>query len=720
MKIGIVKLGKSTYWDPEKWKWIGADIEVRMLSLLLAGCGHHVHFWGRYQAKDPKVLPLTFHDTYDVNNLDGLTRDVDRSGVERLIVINGPISQQNAGGLMMMRRYTWPGIHLVNTVDTPWMYLYSDPRYFLKANELESAPTHVLAQTVGSFQHRHLETQHSYFDVSAFWRLGQTSNVLSQMRDRWKPLSQRQNRVVVIGHSKPGHQKLWNDCAKQLDAAGIPWEVWGIWPDAPKGDKRYTHKNMTVNAEELYDARYIVIIGTKAPIHEGYPFTGRWWEVASFGAIVLHNVDYDYTCSRLQSGFERGVDLVSRIQTLNSHHQYAQDMLDWQQSLYDESHADPSYLESQIMYYASQPTHRAFDANMLVPSVENIDLDEADSQVYDGLSVIAQSSMLKNRSTPALKIVSHMLSECVEVNYDIAVEALAKTMYSRTSEHFNPHIGIRRVFHRLIARGAELVNPCILMTSVTTNVSSESARIADAVSTSAKEPLTGSRSMSRGTVVKHKAVNNIIAHRTLDVLNDITASNSNASIAKLLQRRTAFEIDLRYDENGYYLGHDPRRYEGDYIVMTQQVAKSSVLGPTCWVNVKQANTPIVQLNLALPADQRARYVYFDMELVDGHERFYSEVRRHASNMPRFGVRWSETETPPLDIIRPCDWVWLDWFTNPWWWLENESVLAQRNVVIVGADLHIDCATNWREILEHQHVLAKQYGWKICTDYGVRP
>lgn len=433
LRIGLLKFGKSTYFDPSGWKAIGADIEVRMLIQVLCPLVKEVHFWGAYNLgpKDAAkfTLPsnLVLHDRklFIGRDYDSLVSDVEATNVDVFIVVNGPHSVNNRG-VQMFERYVYPNLQILNRTSTPWIYLYSDPRYWIKAKELSRPPQKILAQYPLKKQLKRLQgskvpMDYDRLDVWGFWRFNTPKVEYS--------IDNRENVFRLIGNSKPGYWKLWNEVYRPaLDDAGIPWEIWGIWPEAPKEDQRYKQTSIKQGWDILTKTKHLFILVTGSALDNGYPITGRWWELAMSDALVWINDKYDHRGQLISlNHFTRvksGVELVERLQELERDPDKYKRLVQEQRSRFSSEQEKPEFLGKQLLASVQDvlknPVQEAWPSSMMNPQVspsyEMIDL-ELEKVSNKALTLPTDKKLILNCGFRPYALIK----KAIEINQDHSV-----------------------------------------------------------------------------------------------------------------------------------------------------------------------------------------------------------------------------------------------------------------------------------------------------------
>jgi hypothetical protein len=471
MKVGLLKIGKSTYFDDADMKMIGADMEVKTFLRIMPQFVEQIHFWGAYKmGTAPTFAPnVRMHDqdmftNGSDDNYERLMQSVVNARPDVLFVVCGPHGHNNRSW-QSFERYVYPVMHIVNNYRVPWVYFYSDPRYMVRMYELSRAPNYILCQyplegqvrTIGG---QRVVMKYDYCDTAAFGRIGQ------QKVDY--PISEREKVLRVIGNSKPGHWQWFERAMPALAEAGYPFEVWGIWPESPDGDPRWSQTSMRAGWDTLTQTKYLLCIGTSSPLEKQWPFTQRYYEMASTDAVVFVTEKYDAFGQRIpQNAFVRvkdGQDLAVKMRILDHNPDFHEQIVAWQRSLFVPAHEREDYLGGQWLYYMQQalanPTRFAFDGSLLKPKIGISHREVNKDPVRMKGKTLVHNPAVNVASKRYYLLVARALKTYGKIDFDQAVWLLSQDAYYKNPDKKDrdPLRHAAMVFDLLNQRGMTLVD----------------------------------------------------------------------------------------------------------------------------------------------------------------------------------------------------------------------------------------------------------------------
>lgn len=331
MNIFVGKLGRTVFFNPERFSAIGGDNECSTLILKMAAMHPEDKFYivqcsdfseTPYKHKYPNIIPLMDGFDMKVDNHTYLYEKIKRMNIkpDYMVLYNGITSTNNIQGIYYKNRsqqmaYTktlqFSTRYMANIVwmlnhfmDVPYMLLVPDPRYYpLMARDIEHVADHVLTQYTYSADwiFREYETRQDHITT--------THPVYAGIENVFLLNKKRAPREMYINHPTP---KMMNIILNQgqnssggLDRYPILKEyvldnfkdtewvndiaICGEWRDEVMVDPRFKGPiRIEKLSKLLMSTRYTFII----PVDKNWA-TAKFAEMSFYGIITFMHPYYD-------------------------------------------------------------------------------------------------------------------------------------------------------------------------------------------------------------------------------------------------------------------------------------------------------------------------------------------------------------------------------------------------------------------------------------------
>lgn len=328
MNIFVGKLGRTVFFNPERFSSIGGDNEASTLILKMAQLHPEDTFYivqttdfssTPYAQKYHNIIPLM--DGFDMkyDNHTYLWNKIQRMGIkpDYMVLYNGITSTNNIKGiwyknrslqmaytktLAFSERYMANIVYMLNNfMDVPYMLLIPDPRYYpLMARDIEHTPNHVLSQYTYSADwiFREYETRNDHITT--------TNPVYAGIENVFLLNKKRAPREMYINHKTPllmniilnqgqnssggldRYPILKEYVLDNLDFADNI-EVYGDWADDIMADTRFKGPmRIEKLTKKLLSTRYTFII----PVDKNWA-TAKFAEMSFYGIITFMHPYYD-------------------------------------------------------------------------------------------------------------------------------------------------------------------------------------------------------------------------------------------------------------------------------------------------------------------------------------------------------------------------------------------------------------------------------------------